>query len=259
MRFLSALLAACFACGLAATAATAKPLDGSTQIRDVKVLRPTEGTERGSLVVWVRARHAGMTASGRNDAVAGTAHQGVVQVRVSGLGRRTAVRDLASVAGEHGYTVRFAGAGSAGTVDVRVTATQSLDLDGDGERDATSQDTSSQQGVTPTPVAQTIAPANGTYGLNGRSGPNGFAVQGGHVAVFWVSSDKGCENDVTPSAPIDPVTGGFTFNSKGVKASGTFTADDSASVDASWQGWLGAGGPKCTGALPSNSPYGLVP
>ena len=258
MRLTFALLAACSACAFAAATASAKPLDGPVEIRDVKVLRPSAGAERGSLVVWVRARHGGVSESGRGDAIAGATNRGVVRVRIPGLGRRTATRDLAFAAGERGYTVRFRGARPAGKVDVRVAATQSLDLDGDGKPEATSADTSSRQSVTPTPVAQTIAPPNGTYGLNGMPNDNGFVVQGGEVEIFWVTSDVGCVNDVVPNAPIDPATGAFAFDFKGVKAGGTFAATGNATVDTSWQGVLGAGGPKCSGALPDNSPYSFV-
>jgi hypothetical protein len=105
-------------------------------------------------------------------------------------------------------------------------APQSGDLDGDGQHDATSSDTSVRTGVTPTPVAQTIAPTNGTYSRDGQaSSANGFAVQGDEVKV---------------------------------KVRGTFTPDGDATVDASWPGVLGAGGPKCAGALPTDSPYRLV-
>jgi hypothetical protein len=255
MRLTFTIAASCIACGIVAAPVSAKPLDGSTSIREVKVLRPTKGAERGSLVVWVRVRHAGLTEAGRHDAVAGAANRGKVTVRIPGLGRRTATRELRADGGERGYTVRFAGAKVSDAVQVNVAATQTLDLDGDGTPEATTSDNAVQQNVTPTPVPQTIAPRDGTYGLPNQASVNGFDVQNGEVAVFWVTSTVGCVNDVVPYAPINPITGAFSFDYKGVKASGTFDANDTATADVSWHGVMGAGGPKCTGALPDNSVY----
>jgi hypothetical protein len=256
MRPTYALLAGCAACACAASTASAAPLDGPVDIRDVKVLRPTQGSERGSLVVWVRAHHSGVTDAHRNRAVAGATHRGKVRVRIPGLGKRTATHELDLRSGGRGYTVRFRNAPKpTARIAVQVSAVQSLDLNGDGQPEQVTRDTANRPNTTPTAIPQTIAPPNGTYGIQFEVLANGFDVKNGEVAVFWASNDVGCSNDVTSWAPIDPQTGEFSFDHKGVKASGTFATNTSARVDVSWEGTIGANGPACRGSLPPGMQY----
>lgn len=255
----------------AAPSSAAKPaFGGKTKIREVKILRPTARGERGSLVVWVRATHASLRESAASETLAGSTHKGRVRVRVEGLGSRTAVHPLSRAAGEdkvdHGYTVRFDDRRSrariervaANKVDVRVKATQTVDLDGDGGPEAVSSARAKLR-VAPTVIESTIDPADGEYQSPLAGDRGGFFVYSGQIYIFYVTNSVGCGSDVTPSAPIDPSTGEFAINYKGVNAAGTFQADGkTANVDVSWEGVLGYGGPKCQGALAPNTPFSYV-
>ena len=256
---IAVLLTACLAD--AAGGASKPALAGNTKIREVKVLRPSEGRERGSLVVWVNATHGPLSRAAEARTFAGSTHAGEVRVRIKGLGRRRASQDL-SLSSEpglltHGYTVRFEdrrsrrqlrGLAAAPKLRVRVAATQRVDLEGDGDTNGARSDEARRR-VRPSSVQSTIDPPNGGYATGENAST--FWVNAGRVIIFSPSNNVGCVTDIVANAPIDPSNGKFAYdNVKGVTASGTFQPDGTtAEVVASWSGVLGAGGPKCHGTF----------
>jgi hypothetical protein len=224
-------------------------LAGSPRIETVRALVPRKGRDAGRVVVWVRVDHA----SGTRRAVARkrpeTFHMGRVTARIGGVSRvATRPLDLDRRRTPGGYYFRFPRssvramkAQAVGSVSVSVRVAQTVDLDSDGNPEDRAA-TSTTQRVPLARPEQSIEPQDGDYE---NSAGDTLTVKSGYVTYFFFISGASSPCGVGPAntvqAPIDPVTGEFSFTSSNqqisppvsVAAMGTFSDNTDTSLDAS--------------------------
>lgn len=224
-------------------------LAGDTQIRNVRLLSPTNGPERDKLVAWVRVHHG----LARGKASRKASHSGRIAVRLgagNGAISRTAVKRLQPDGTDHldkhrvGYIVRFPEKrlkAEPSEIRVAVTARQRLDLDGDGKAEDgdTDRQTLTQE---PTTVPEVILPQSGFYtnsidppdydldmGFDFTSGLDRHDSIGGRIVKPFALNDPGYACDFgqddrgTADGIINPVTGAFTFAFADGTMTGYFT------------------------------------
>jgi hypothetical protein len=258
----------CSAIGLAALAlilagpasAGAAVLDGKTRIRDVDALTIQKGHDRGSVLIWVRVTHARPGLDAQSRASSDASHKGRAIVTVRGERQSTRLQFLGPAALtppfdsghlDHAYslrikpgTVRRLGIGSAPRLPLRVRAIQRLDLDGDGEAEAARSDFDSEL-VKTRAVDKAIAPPNGRYELSGSEGRLFMEVGSGAVRAVggeYRSGGLNCMVSSDINAPIDPVTGEFSYHDPGPREPVTLTG--------SFSGARATAGGSATGSVP---------
>jgi hypothetical protein len=234
-------LAAGLLVGPASADARSGLLSGKPRVREIRVLRPANGAARGSLVVWIRANRAELTATARKRLRRGTRHRVAIRVRISGPdgtiirrphrtldtaaspGRRQLVETVRlSKAQVHtlGATPKRLQTKTAGKLTLAITTSQSIDLDGDGHAEATNKAIITRKRVLKS-VPQVISPQDGFYDAQipvpGRAltTPLTLSVSNHQISSLSLFGFLECTPGLWPLFPqpvIDPETGAFFLN-----------------------------------------------